>query len=207
VSATEFGRQLQRYVVKKAPRMSEPGAVVRRLGGARRLQAAGDLESAEEVLREVAVVAPDLAEVWDALEYLKTQQGDFQGALEVRKERIATGISDTERVEADSGLMARVKEEGARAYWSWRLEEMKLRAAEGKRVSPVEMARACVGLDDYEGAISYLQEGLKAKDRNIISLWGDPAWDPLRTDPRFRSILSELRHAGARPGHFIPNWP
>lgn len=207
VSATEFGRQLQRYVVKKAPRMTGPGAVVRRLGGARRLQAAGDLESAEEVLREVAVAAPDLAEVWDALEYLKTQQGDFEGALEVRRERIETAVGDIEPVEAIPDLVARVKEEGARAYWSWKLEEMELKAAEGKQVSPVEMARACVGLEDYEGAISYLQEGLKTKDRNIISLWGDPAWDPLRTDPRFRSILADLRRAGAHPRHFFPDWP
>jgi TolB-like protein len=207
VSATEFGRQLQRIVVEKSPRVSHRGGLTGRLSSARRLQVAGDYARAEEALRELVAAAPEVHEAWDALEYLMAQKGDFEGALEVRKQRPGASAEVPEEAVALVEVEARMKEEGSRAYWSWKLAELNERTANGDKVSPVEKARACVGLGDFETAIAYLHEGLEGKDRTILSLWSDPAWDPLRTDPRFREILTRLRRVGARPGVFDPSWP
>jgi TolB-like protein len=206
LSATEFGRQLQRVVVDRGPRGSSEGSAWRRLTGARRLQAAGDYARAEAVLRDLTETAPQLQEVWDALEYLKAQQGDFDGAMEMRMERMkhldaeSQAMSESEVEASMTELQTQIEEEGSRAFWAWKVADLEEKRAQGHQVSPVQEARARVGLADLDGAVRLLQEGLEKRDRNLLSLWTDPAWDPLRTDPRFREILKNLRETGREPG-------
>jgi TolB-like protein len=204
LAATDFGRQLQRIAVARGPKGPSEGEALRRLTGARRLQAAGDYARAEEVLKELVETSPELHQVWDALEYLKAQQGDFEGAVEIRKERLTHLEVDTEAEASLVQLENQMKEGETRAFWTWRVEDMGERRALGQKVSPVEEARALVALEELDGAIVLLQEGLEKGDRNLLSLWTDPAWDPLRQDPRFRELLTKLRRKGGKPGPHPP---
>ena len=74
-------------------------------------------------------------------------------------------------------------------------------------MSPVELARACVGVGDFEAAFPYLEAALEEGDRNLVTLWTDPAWDILRPDPRFRQILTEVRKSKVGKGFPIPDRP
>ena len=94
-------------------------------------------------------------------------------------------------------LEAQVAAEGDAGYWRWRLTRLEEELSQGKAVSPVEMARACLGLGESEDALRFLEQALEERDRDLITLWSDPAWDPLRTEPAFREILADLRR-GAR---------
>jgi len=61
----------------------------------------------------------------------------------------------------------------------------------------VHMARAYVGLNQTEDAFRELEAALKEQDRNLVSLFADPAWDSIRGDPRFREILSRARRGSS----------
>ncbi len=52
-----------------------------------------------------------------------------------------------------------------------------------------------MALGDYEDAIRALERGVENRDRGLITLRSDPIWDPLRDDPRFRSIANQVRKA------------
>jgi hypothetical protein len=55
------------------------------------------------------------------------------------------------------------------------------------------MARAYLSIQRTEEAFRELEAAVAERDRNLVSLWTDPAWDSVRADPRFREILAEAR--------------
>jgi TolB-like protein len=202
LTSTEVGRQLHRVVVQQGLRGGSREGVsqTQRLADARRLQAASDFGTAEQLVRNAIEEAPESAEAWDALEGLKTAQGDFQGAARVRQERLARNPLGPEEEASLRELEERLAEGDEGAYWSWRTEEFEDRAARGERVSPVLRARAFVGLNRTDEAFRELRAALDEKDRNLVSLWTDPAWDSIRADPRFREILSKVRRESELEG-------
>lgn len=195
LSATEFGRQFQRIMVRNKDQNAEPvtRSHAQRLATARRLQAATEYPSAERLIRSVIDEAPGSREAWDALEDLKTAQGDFQGAAEVREERIALHARAPEEEASVRELEQQMAREGEHGYWSWRMKELEARKAKGEPVSPVLLARAYVGAHQTDQALQQLNQALLQKDVNLATLWTDPAWDSIRSDPRFRRILAEAR--------------
>jgi TolB-like protein len=202
LAATEFGRQLQRVVVMDAHKKPRRTRIdpAQRLENARRLQATSEFSSAEEEIRATIAEAPESEDAWEALEHLKAVQRDYAGATRVREERFSHSPQGPMELKAIEEMRRRVETDGETGYWSWRIDELEAKRDEGKEVSPVLLARAYAGLHRNEDALRELEAGVKARDRNLTSLWTDPAWDSLRGDPRFRSILAEVRRR--EPGLF-----
>jgi len=202
LASTEFGNQLQEVVAHWAPK--SPGRVpsAERLNTARRLQATANFDEAERIVRVAVEEAPDSPEAWEALEQLKAQQGDFQGVVQVRKEWLANNPGTEEAGVSLKELENLLAEEGEQGYWSWRVEDLEDREEEGIEVSSVQLARALVGVEDYDNAIAHLEKALTERDRNLVSLWTDSAWDPLRSDPRFKKILTEVRRRRKEESRF-----
>ena len=50
----------------------------------------------------------------------------------------------------------------------------------------------CLGLDDNDQAISWLQQAIEERDGLMpgIKVW--PLFDPLRSDPRFQALLKKM---------------
>jgi TolB-like protein/DNA-binding winged helix-turn-helix (wHTH) protein len=68
-----------------------------------------------------------------------------------------------------------------------------------KYVPPYAMAFITLGLGDKDATFKWLEDALVAHDVHLIFLTVDPMWDPLRQDPRFKSILDRcdfMRTAG-----------
>ncbi len=200
LAATDFGRQLHRVVVQEGRRATRESGLShsQRLASARRLQAASDFATAEEVIRAAIEQAPGAVEAWDALETLKTAQEDYQGVVEVRSERIARTTPGPEEEAKLLELGRLLEEEGEEGFWAWRVEELQGREAQGERVSPVLLARAYYELDRVEEAFTELRSAVRQKDRQLVSLLTDPAWDSIRSDPRFKQILSQTRRPAPR---------
>ncbi len=198
--ASEFGRQLRRIAVEggRRPFGSQAQPVTQRLANARRLQAVEDFGAAEEEIRAVLDLAPELAEAWDALEDLKTAQRDFQGVASVLEEKLASTGWTPEDEATLAELEESISHKGEEGFWEWRVEDLERRESEGGGVSPVLLARAYVNLDRTEEAFQKLGEALALKDRHLLSLWTDPVWDSVRSDPRFKDILSKARSGGVR---------
>jgi tetratricopeptide (TPR) repeat protein len=176
------------------------------LTSARRLQATSDFRTAEEVIREAIEAAPESANAWDALERLKTTQRDFQGVAKIRQERLAQNPPGPREEASLRKLELRLAEGGEEGYWSWRMEDLQDREERGEKISPVILARAFMGLDRADEAFRELEAAVEERDRNLISLWTDPAWDSVRTDPRFRKIMMDIRRTQSSKGTRFPGW-
>ena len=181
----------------------DPG---QRVAGARRLLAGSHYKEAEEALREVVRVTPQHVEAWNELEQLVGLHGDFQRVVEVRRERLAQETEDEADWESLSRLEVSVNQ-GEEGFWSWKLSETEALAEEGVEVSPVEIARALVGVGRVDDAFPYLERAVVQGDRNLLTLWTDTGWDALRGDPRFREIQKQLRESSPRWKIPLPDWP
>ena len=62
------------------------------------------------------------------------------------------------------------------------------------------MAFITLGLGEKDATFEWLERGLAEHDVHLMFLTVDPKWDPLREDPRFKSILKRcdfMRTAGS----------
>jgi TolB-like protein/DNA-binding winged helix-turn-helix (wHTH) protein/Tfp pilus assembly protein PilF len=71
------------------------------------------------------------------------------------------------------------------------VEEM--RAASKKSfVPPFLFATAFVGMGKQKEAVEALEEGYKARDPDLVGLNSTPWFEPLRSDPRFQSLVNRM---------------
>jgi tetratricopeptide (TPR) repeat protein len=79
---------------------------------------------------------------------------------------------------------------GARGFVRWQLDR-RLLQAKSHYVSPVELASYYAQLGDKEHTLALLEEGYRQRATDTLWIQGDPAYDFLRADPRFRSIVQK----------------
>ncbi|HEX9639384.1 MAG TPA: protein kinase [Acidobacteriota bacterium] len=79
-----------------------------------------------------------------------------------------------------------------RAVAAKRLERLNLKQARGAYVPPIEYVRLYVRLGDREQAFAWLARADGERDRLIYDIEGDPLYDSLRDDPRFRRVREHL---------------
>ncbi len=199
---TEFGRQMEMVSVTRRPERAEPIAAGRYVMTAQRLTAAGEYETAGEILRRIVERHPSETAAWDELERVHTSQGDYEGAAAVRRERIAH--ADAELAEAEQvaelerqvvELERAVAEQGEKGYWEWQALHFAQLEEQGVPFSHVDYAAALVVLGDYEAAFQRLTRAYEARDPRLFSLRSEPVWDPVRPDPRFRELQRKIRES------------
>jgi hypothetical protein len=184
-----------------------PSGAEHRVAMARRLAAAAHYQEAEGILREVAREVEGSAEAWQALEQIHAVRGDFEGVVEIRLERLSQDLTGSGDSTALVELQRLLSEQGEEGYWIWKADELENLSERGVAVSPVALARASVGIGDLQGALPHLEQALEDGDRNLVTLWTDPAWDVLRSDPRFNQILIRIRRSVPGGGHPYPDLP
>ncbi|MGH7638870.1 MAG: protein kinase domain-containing protein, partial [Gemmatimonadaceae bacterium] len=59
-------------------------------------------------------------------------------------------------------------------------------------VQPTAFAHVYMGLGDLDTAIDWLEKGYEGRDGDMVLLNAYPAWDPLRSHPRFRRLLERM---------------
>ena len=59
-------------------------------------------------------------------------------------------------------------------------------------VQPYVFALVYVGLGDRDQALDWLRRGVDEHSDEIVFIKVDPAWEPLRPDPRFKDLLREM---------------
>ncbi|HMG85581.1 MAG TPA: winged helix-turn-helix domain-containing protein [Terracidiphilus sp.] len=79
---------------------------------------------------------------------------------------------------------------GVRGFVRWQLDR-RLLQAERHYVSPVELASYYAQLGDKEQTLALLEEGYRQRATDTLWIQGDPAYDFVRSDPRFRSIVQK----------------
>ena len=66
------------------------------------------------------------------------------------------------------------------------------RRVQREYVSPGVIALVHAGLGDRDRALALLDQGYAVRDGTLTSLKVDPVWDALRSDPRFRQLLTRM---------------
>lgn len=79
----------------------------------------------------------------------------------------------------------------------WRLEHL-YRRASTSYVSPYALAALHADLGDRDEALAALERAREERDPMLVSVNVDPAFDAVRTDPRFREIVASVGGPGTR---------
>ena len=80
---------------------------------------------------------------------------------------------------------------GFRAVLEWKVEVLKRKAAK-QYVSPSDFVDAYAQLGRKEETIHYLEKSYQEHAPHLVFLQSDPAFDFLRSDPRYRDIVNKM---------------
>jgi len=127
-----------------------------------------------------------LADIW-------RRKGNYKEAVD------AWARGSIARGNPQSAASARLafRQGGAHGFIRWQLLQ---RETEAKKsyVSPVELAAYHAQLGEKTPTLALLEEGLRQRAADMRWIEDDPAYDFLKADPQFRSILSRI---GRPPAH------
>jgi TolB-like protein/Tfp pilus assembly protein PilF/DNA-binding winged helix-turn-helix (wHTH) protein len=110
----------------------------------------------------------------EALETLERARSALATSLEVQADLALAHALAGEKEEAQSMLDALMKESGERY------------------VSPFLIASFHTGLGHFEEALEWLEKACDERVANMVFLGVDPAFDPLRSHPRFQALLARI---------------
>lgn len=128
---------------------------------------------------------------------LHAQSRTEEALAEARKAREFSGGS-SESVSLEGYLLARL---GRRAEAENRIRELES-MAKANYVPPYNFATVHLGLGDTDKSLEWLERGFAERDVRMVFLGVDPKWDALRSDRRFRDLLSRVGFASVPPiGH------
>ncbi len=179
LEATRLGRQFGR----RSP-----------IGVAMGLLETGRYDSAAAAFTNILEADPEHAAAWNGLEEAHLRQGSYEGAVEVREQRIlATEGEAPEAMAAIEQLHATFEADDPTSYWRWRQDYNEQREGLGEHVPDVEKAMTAVGLGAHEDALAHLDAAVQTRDPRLVTLRSSAVWDPLRSDPRFQDLVQRLR--------------
>jgi TolB-like protein len=188
---TELGRRLEERLVVVEARQKD--AAMAMVAGARPLMATGRFGEAAALLEDAVAEAPESSAAWHGLLQARVSAGDADGVAETLVRWQESGAPGAPAPTEVAEVRSAVRNDGMQGYWTWLREDHERRMAEGESVSLTRLAAAHAALGDDERALELLFRGLREGDRGIVSLLSDPVWDPLRKDPRFVSIVRQIR--------------
>jgi hypothetical protein len=90
------------------------------------------------------------------------------------------------------GMLASAYARAGRKADALRLLEWGVETSNQSHVSPVSIALVYIGLGDHVRAHDWLEKGYEERDYSLVTLKADPAYGPLRTNPKFVALLRRV---------------
>jgi serine/threonine protein kinase/tetratricopeptide (TPR) repeat protein len=147
-----------------------------------------DLDRAAAQFKGLLDVDPRFAFAHYALADVHAQQGRYADAAAGLQESMRLGGSSVNHLAILAyvhGLAGRASE--ARAL----LAQIAARAERGE-ASPIWAAVAHIGLREHDAAFGWLERAFQERDGSLVLVAASPEFDPLRKDPRLRSLLERM---------------
>jgi tetratricopeptide (TPR) repeat protein len=156
-----------------------------------------DVDRAIEQFEKVLTLEPSFAFAHYALGDACTEKGQYDRAFAEFNTAIELGGRSVNHIGVlgyaygRSGNLHRAKEH---------LQELTARAAHGY-VSAMWLALVHLGLSDFESLFHWLDRAFEARDGSLILITAAVEFDPVREDPRFKSLLRRmgLAHLASPP--------
>jgi tetratricopeptide (TPR) repeat protein len=165
--------------------------LVRTYSWARRYQ---DARSQFERTNEVA---PNFAVLHERAAHLFANNGDFREAIEEDAHARLLSGEQAEKVIASRDLQWKaLAEGGAQSYWQmqWKLSQEQPEPPEGYG-TPFGLAVIYARLGKKELALTSLEQAFARRDVQLTEMDVEPAFDGLRPDPRFQTLLRRIHLA------------
>lgn len=170
-------------------RAQELDPLAHRLDVASTLLRAGRYAEAEAEAGRAVEVDPDHDRARATLGWAHIKQGHFEAGLAELERAVALAPDSTQWVaQLGQALAVAGRTDEARAILR-RLEE---RAA-GGYVPPYHLALVHTGLDEHERALDLLERAFEERAAAIYGVRGSFLFAPLRSHPRFKSLLERMR--------------
>lgn len=174
----------------------DPAAPVFTLGRGTILYLAGRQQEAVSALHEVLAFDPQFPPAHFFLGAALTELGNFGDARRHLSMALAERRETPELLAARGYLAAREDRRGeAEAV----LDRLRATAA-GRYVSPVLLAQILAGLGETDATFAELERAVTLRASDLAWVAARPMFAPLRSDPRFRSLLARLGTASAETG-------
>ena len=125
----------------------------------------------------------------DAAERILAAEERFDDLVALRWERSAALAEEAAELAA---LQEEIDQDGGEGYWGWKFEELSALEEDGKAVSHVDLALAYLQMGDADGALDHLEEAGRQHDERLVRERNNPAFDELRSEARFRRLMSGL---------------
>ncbi|MEO5894922.1 MAG: protein kinase [Vicinamibacterales bacterium] len=169
----------------------DPGNLESRIMQGDFLAHAGRLKDAINYYQTISAVVPtDPRPLFGLAEVLK-RTGDIDGAVstlqkayELQGEDAGREALAGARTEADYDRAQVAVARARRAD----LEELK----KERYISPLDLARVAAQVGDRDQAFRYLEAAFAERSQMLVLLKVDPAWELIRTDPRFASLVRRV---------------
>ena len=154
---------------------------------------AGRHDLAIEQYERALALDPTHAQTLDLLADAYAASGQYGHALEARRRYLTLEGA----YEAADALGSDTSEAGYRKAMSALYRRYLARLEEAARnpreyISPMEFAFVYIGIGDTERAFAALEQAFSQRAPWLSSLAADPAFEPLRSDPRFARLLSRI---------------
>jgi len=145
-------------------------------------------DEAIRTLRDAVSLFPAYPQPYRCLVAVYEAKGMYQEAIAAyQKAESLSGASPAEV----AALGQAYAKGGTRGYYLWKIEKLREKSKHDY-VRPVDLAYLYAGLGEKDQAFSYLEKAYQDRDFMLNLLQIEPAFDPLRSDPRFQELLRRM---------------
>jgi TolB-like protein/DNA-binding winged helix-turn-helix (wHTH) protein len=143
---------------------------------------------AARACQHILALQPEALEAQACLERAFVQRGLYDDAVRAAQ---ASLPPNADIVMPASGSSS---EDRMRAIWKWRLQRLE-QAARTRYISPYSLATHYVLIGDHDRAMGALEQAYEQRAGVMAFLKTDPMVDPLRSIPRFQTLLQQATQA------------
>jgi DNA-binding winged helix-turn-helix (wHTH) protein/TolB-like protein/Tfp pilus assembly protein PilF len=157
----------------------------------------GDYERAIGQLQKAIEIDPNYPRAHNVLANWYAQMGRYDDAIAEAKKAAALSAPAQQEGGPPRGSyqLVYIYAKAGRASEARRLLDELERRANRRNDQLYFQALAHAALGDRERAFALMEELYKTRSLDLLGLKGDPAWDDLRGDPRFRDLLQRFGFA------------
>jgi tetratricopeptide (TPR) repeat protein/class 3 adenylate cyclase len=145
---------------------------------------AGRDREAFDQYQRTATKYPDFGRVQRRLQEYYEKNNNYEAALAEYKKT---------NPENAAALEEGWKKQGKKGYWSQRMKLLEAKAKSGKYVPQYDKAIVNAYLGNGDKALSQLEAAVKERSEGLIKLGVNPAFQGLRSNPRFIKILQSIK--------------